>query len=1432
MRNFEVMGGATDKRSFFAKTVEHLARCLAVMRPTPWEKVTRLFDLCPKQSANGVFRLDERSHDAIVALGIYFIESGLQHKGQILKYLCELLKCLPRSQWTLRRYDNEKIPMAEKLAFILTTLLSDVAVLSEPDRKVVIALQLEVLQRLGESITTDLLKSEAHVDIHKREMVIDVSLPVFLGIARAFGRFVEPNVGTPSLFSLIFPKPSPPLLEKALREQKQAKRVPNFRSVIPRSLSSTFGVPVSGDTPIQTSRGPISLLTTEAIDYSTIFFRKVGSSYSSQKGGKQLVQFSVAQLQIILSIAKGLLDNPTALNLLDNWASEVRGIQGDSGSQYRKVAEILNLVMVSLLKECLQRHQELPAPFTKEVQEFVKGLFLSGQTELMRYSKKPPEEIEGHDVSKRCGKFRMNVQANANCVELLVWAIGDETGADSLCSRLNEKINDIHANKLALAHMPLLVVCLQGLGGLATKFPTIASSSIQYLKEFLVNPSPILVRLYDKRANKIKNSETVSDGISSTEPVKKETTEAFQRLRDVAIENLCQALKSGLTMDPNCVQAFLASVSNRVFTAEKECSSKELDNAPADNDSLLVLTNTIVMLGHVGIALKETPKTTESVLHFLQQRVGKMPQDLDVLIIDQLACIVIAKCETNVYEEVMKMFYMFTLESSLAAYSQVYDERKYRHTSGAVMNALANIALYLEGSALMNDLLVRLLELFVQLGLEGKRVAEKSPATMKASASAGNLGTLLPVIALLMRRIPPVMDVKPRLQKLFRDFWLYCIIMGFTSPQTNNALWPSEWYEAVKEIASKSPLLICKTSLRSELRELQYTSALRSDAVSPVELQEFKNKIMALLDNPPEVAPIIKSLPFPQCAYILSVYWLEMLRVETVAKPSFREIFEYLCEPSIQKDKLGLWQCIACVGERVFHKFLDVMATKDTMARRESELEVHAQFLLVRFNHIHKQIRRVADKFLSGLVERFPHLLWSRTVLHTMLDVLEVLSVSLTLNPNVNNLPLDIPNTPYRLQLMDNLEARETIVRDFSDRCSSFVQEALKWAPQATRSHLQEYLNLHSTEATQHHSGIALAAESMLKHTGRNALSEPLPDIILDKRPECTKSSFAKFPSSLALRSRYMGQVQGLLRAEPLGQICSTLLNILTENDALRKVVPDDRFEDGLWTTTSLLISCEGLHRQLLHAVCWAPVAKFTEKILMTACECWQWLLSARSDLMLPFLQEMLGAWQCTVERRIGIFSPMYKLDSPLAACEGCNLKHENPLVGPHDIWVNFICELVENNKSCSDDVVEMFIYLIHRTLPMSIGEKTYLTRHVQAIRPRFRLLSCALTLLQNDSMRHSALKKAVIRERIYCACFDYFCQDYACPTQESTVLRMDLHAVMKFWQILHNDKKYIRPLNLSTVDNKTLRYPSATLTKDNHPTATASEIRFGDGWM
>lgn len=143
-----------------------------------------------------------------------------------------------------------------------------------------------------------------------------------------------------------------------------------------------------------------------------------------------------------------------------------------------------------------------------------------------------------------------------------------------------------------------------------------------------------------------------------------------------------------------------------------------------------------------------------------------------------------------------------------------------------------------------------------------------------------------------------------RLHKLFKDFWLYCIVMGFT----NSRLWPAEWYHGVQQIAAKSPLLISQTAHRSEMREANYTSAIKSDSVS---LNELRSQILILLDHPPaEVMACIHKFTFAQCTYLLSVYWLETLRVENADEPSLEAILSYLCDIPLQKDKSGMWLCI------------------------------------------------------------------------------------------------------------------------------------------------------------------------------------------------------------------------------------------------------------------------------------------------------------------------------------------------------------------------------------------------------------------------------------------------------------------------------------------------------------------------------------------
>lgn len=144
----------------------------------------------------------------------------------------------------------------------------------------------------------------------------------------------------------------------------------------------------------------------------------------------------------------------------------------------------------------------------------------------------------------------------------------------------------------------------------------------------------------------------------------------------------------------------------------------------------------------------------------------------------------------------------------------------------------------------MYDLLIRLLELFCQIGVKTKEMNEKiTKNPQKASGVAGNLGLLIPVISTLLKRIPAEVTSKyhSRLFKLFRDFWFFCIVFGFADEN----IWP--WYKHVASISIKSPVLLSREHLRSELH---FNYAFKQDQVSQVIFLPIPN-ISHLLPPPP-----------------------------------------------------------------------------------------------------------------------------------------------------------------------------------------------------------------------------------------------------------------------------------------------------------------------------------------------------------------------------------------------------------------------------------------------------------------------------------------------------------------------------------------------------------------------------------------------------
>jgi len=103
----------------------------------------------------------------------------------------------------------------------------------------------------------------------------------------------------------------------------------------------------------------------------------------------------------------------------------------------------------------------------------------------------------------------------------------------------------------------------------------------------------------------------------------------------------------------------------------------------------------------------------------------------------------------------------------------------------------------------------------------------------------------------------------------------------------------------------------------------------------------------------------------------------------------------------------------------IFDEFLTEKTRRhsDNDNRIRKELESLAQYLLIQFNNILREIRRVADVCLAKLIDAFPFLLWNGTVITTALQIMKALIKNIDEDPGCTQSSIEFPWSDLPIQL-------------------------------------------------------------------------------------------------------------------------------------------------------------------------------------------------------------------------------------------------------------------------------------------------------------------------------------------------------------------------------------------------------------------------------
>ncbi|KAK5460850.1 Phosphatidylinositol 4-kinase stt4 [Exophiala xenobiotica] len=779
-----------------------------------------------------------------------------------------------------------------------------------------------------------------------------------------------------------------------------------------------------------------------------------------------------------------------------------------------------------------------------------------------------------------------------------------------------------------------------------------------------------------------------------------------------------------------------------------------------DEETSLVCGNVAHAIVVIARECKD-PRITALVQMMMVQKVGRISLMVDARIIEEAAKLAIHGKE-NELRALLRLYSRLHREALLQENNLIFD---------AVRNAEEYLASNLDNrSPLFKVFAMHLLERILS---KGDVVEGEFKQSAEVEQAAKEIAPLLkPLSIIAFRRPPPTQESglveDPDILAMGREVWYNIAVHGITLQSRIG----QQYYHELRLLAMNCRPLVDDD--RAELLEsdVELNTVLRR-GMSPQHSSDQKKNLIAVI---PDRESDIRQLSYQKVVFLNAVFLVESLRATS---GSCSEILDYFTDPTTQSSHMGL--CLTSIANEVVKRY-----TSKVTAAVEIEFSapyVSRQLAKILSGCCHRsgKIQEVARAAANHIIAFAPSALCQKAALFALLELLSLMWSS-CLDADVDEYEwrpfLTSTRGKITIELSDDYAFRKRTLNTLYDDAKKWVATVMAVAPLDVKGLLQTYLSEFDDTGAYGHvtlgRSFALEVGSMIPPLDHRLN-------VLEKKGDFIHVNMASdFMAQYTTRQEYrftgipdhqLGNVQvdnATGRRSSNGHqddnthlLRDNLLDLHKRTEQKAHVQPSE-VKDVLRRAAALLCQSKKSQTAIVHYLVNIPFHIFTKESIKLGISLWLGIIHENPRMEPRILTEVAQAWEKTIDRKNGIFSPGFRHHDPFyvkeefaptdraAIHKQAQIAHNT--ISPHFRLLQFFQSHFNSIRLGSANTQRTFIRMLERTLQAFVQIKGHpLMREMH-----FSLVHFALRIMKSSTCI-SRLYMWKLRDLILCVGLQWF---------------------------------------------------------------------------